>query len=548
MTSGSTKALPAGWSPKPQKTNHPDWNVGLDEVQDSGYAMLLDSTRNTRAIRTNATTTNEIAELFDGIAYNKTAAVLRMVENYLGEQTFRNGVNLYLKEHAYGNATAEDFWGAMTRVSGKPVDKIMQSYVTQAGIPMVSVKAKCEGNKTNVDLEQQRFFLDKKSLDAGSPEVWQIPVCYSANGRSECVLIDQKQKSATVNGCVAGANFNAGGQGFYRVAYDPESLQHLLAGVDKMSPQEQVSLLDNQWALTRADRNSIGDYLALVEAMKNSRQRAVLEIMADRLIYVHDNLLTQEDQPHFEAWIQQTFRPALTEFGWKSAAGEAPEKRTARSEVLRILGFAGADPQVIATAKGMVLAALNGKGTLEPELRTTLVDLTAQHGDTDLYDRYFQAARSSHSPEEFYTWLYGLTAFEKPELVKRTLEYSLSNDIRNQDFEGLIQSTAQPVANHQVAWDFLKANWATISPKLATYSPGTVIKATQNFCQPALRSDIENFFMQHRIEGADRSLRQTLERIDNCINLKQQQQTNLAEWLQKQPAVSAGGAVEPRAH
>jgi aminopeptidase N len=538
----------ATWmSPKPQKANHPDWNVALDEVQDTGNSMLVDSAKNTRAIRTDATTTNEIAELFDGIAYGKTAAVLRMLESYLGEQTFRAGVNLYLKEHAYGNATAEDFWGAMTRVSGKPVDKIMQSYVTQPGVPMVSVQAKCEGNKTQVSLEQQRFFLNKELLDAESPEVWQIPVCYAGSSGKDCVLLDQKKKSFNVNGCVEGSNFNAGGVGFYRVAYDAESLAKLLENVSRMSPQEKVSLLDNQWALTRADRSSVGDYLALVGNMKNSRERAVLERIADRLTYIHDNLLTDADRPRFEAWVQQTFRPALTEFGWKPAAGEDPEKRTARANVIRVLGQAGSDPQVIATAKQMVLAALDGKAKLEPELRRTLVDLTAKYGDDDLYDRYFQQARASRSPEEFYTWLYGLTAFEKPELVKHTLEYSLSNEVRNQDFEGVIESTSEPNANHAQTWDFIKANWARITPKLATYSPGTIMNAASEFCQPALRSDVQSFFTRHPIEGADRSLRQTLERIDNCINLKQQQETNLAQWLDKQPATAAGGAIENRA-
>src|SRR3954471_11146656 len=269
----------ATWmSPKPQKTNHPDWNVALDEVQDSGNSMNIDSTKNTRAIRTDATTTNEIAELFDGIAYGKTASVLRMVESYLGEQAFRTGVNDYLKAHAYGNATAEDFWGAMSHASGKPVDKIMQSYVTQAGVPVVNVTTKCEGQKTHVELAQERFFFDKAALDNASPEVWQIPVCYSAaGGAKQCVLLDQKQKSFGIAGCDEGVNFNAGGQGYYRVAYDPESLSKLIATVGKMSPQEEISLLDNQWALTRADRDSIGDYLALIEGMKNSRERAVLE-------------------------------------------------------------------------------------------------------------------------------------------------------------------------------------------------------------------------------------------------------------------------------
>src|SRR5207253_11048391 len=107
-----------------------------------------------------------------------------------------NSLNNNLKQQAYAKATAEDFWGSMSHASGKPVDKVMQSYVTQPGVPLVSVKAKCEGKKTDVSLDQQRFFFNKAALDAGSPELWQIPICYSAaGGAKQCVLLDQKQKS-----------------------------------------------------------------------------------------------------------------------------------------------------------------------------------------------------------------------------------------------------------------------------------------------------------------------------------------------------------------
>src|SRR5205085_2652864 len=117
------------------------------------------------------------------------------------------------------------------------------------------------------------------------------------------------------------------GQGYYRVSYDPEGLEKLTASVGKMSPQEKVSLLDNQWALTRADSSTVGDFLALVEGMKNSRERAVLERVDDRLEYIHDNLLTENDRPNFEAWVQRLLRPALTEFGWKSIPSDDAERR-----------------------------------------------------------------------------------------------------------------------------------------------------------------------------------------------------------------------------
>ena len=126
----------------------PEWMLSQDVVQNTDRALAGDSVKNTRPIHQEAETRAEIEQLFDGIAYGKSAAVLNMLESYLGPDTFRAGVNLYLKEHAYGNATAADFWNAMARSSKKPIDKIMPTFVMQPGAPYVGVEAKCESGST----------------------------------------------------------------------------------------------------------------------------------------------------------------------------------------------------------------------------------------------------------------------------------------------------------------------------------------------------------------------------------------------------------------
>jgi aminopeptidase N len=139
----------ATWmSSKPVQAWKPEWNVQLDDIKESENSLDVDSLVNTRPIHQSAETPAQIQELFDGIAYGKAAAVLRMLEAYLGPDTFRAGVNEYLKEHAYGNATAGDFWSAQTKVSNKPVDKIMPTFVEKPGAPIVSVSAKCSGTST----------------------------------------------------------------------------------------------------------------------------------------------------------------------------------------------------------------------------------------------------------------------------------------------------------------------------------------------------------------------------------------------------------------
>ena len=115
--------------------------------------------------------------MFDGITYEKGAAVLRMLESYVGPEVFRKGVNAYLRAHANGNATSADFWEAEAKVSGKPIDQLMPTFVLQPGVPMLTVAGSCNGGKAQVEFTQQRFFLSPQRLNGGSPEQWQIPVC-----------------------------------------------------------------------------------------------------------------------------------------------------------------------------------------------------------------------------------------------------------------------------------------------------------------------------------------------------------------------------------
>src|SRR6185312_5104234 len=128
-------------------------------------ALNADSLENTHPIHQEARTADEILELADAITYDKTASVLRMLESYLGEETFRVGVNDYLRKHAYGNAAAADFWNSLAHVSKKPVDKIMSSFVEQPGPPFVSVKTQCQGSSGSVWFEQKRYLYDRSKFD-----------------------------------------------------------------------------------------------------------------------------------------------------------------------------------------------------------------------------------------------------------------------------------------------------------------------------------------------------------------------------------------------
>src|SRR5438874_4189635 len=236
-------------SSKPIEAWKPEWHLELNDVRDTTQALNLDSLENTHPIHQEARTPAEILELADNITYDKTASVLRMLEAYLGEETFRRGVNEYLRQHAYGNAAAADFWGALAKVSKKPVDQIMATFVEQPGAPIVFVSAQCKGSSESVSLEQQRYVYDRAKFEAGNNQIWQIPVCLKIGPQSnakKCGLLSKKQQEITFPVCSTWIDPNVGAQGFYRSGYDATALHSLAKNAETaLSPAERIMLLSH---------------------------------------------------------------------------------------------------------------------------------------------------------------------------------------------------------------------------------------------------------------------------------------------------------------
>jgi aminopeptidase N/puromycin-sensitive aminopeptidase len=274
---------------------------------------------NTRPIHQAAETPAQIQELFDGIAYGKAAAVLRMLESYLGEETFRAGVNAYIQRHQYANATANDFWEAQTKTSRKPVDQIMPTFVKQAGVPIIDVKSQCSGNSTTISVSQRRDFYDREKFQAPNEELWQVPLCMKSStgdAAPRCELLTKKQATFTLPGCSAWVVANAGATGYYRVGYQPEAVRALAKDAEsKLSPAERIALQTDVWASVRVGREQLGDYLALVQGMGTDRNRAVIEDLLSRLNYIGEYLVTDSDRDSYQTWLRQYVTPILKDVG-----------------------------------------------------------------------------------------------------------------------------------------------------------------------------------------------------------------------------------------
>jgi aminopeptidase N len=535
----------ATWmSPKPVRDGHPEWNNRINEAENDNDAKNKDSLKATPAIRSPAQDPNQIGEMFDSsIAYNKTAAILRMVENYVGPEIFREGVNQYLEKHAYGNATSEDFWNTLAATSRKPVDRIMAGFVQQPGVPLVSVASSCKNNKTEVTLSQRRFFVDRSSFEAGAEEKWEIPVCVkNAQGKS-CQLLRAKSQTFSLEGCSPWLFADVDSNGYYRNQYSAENLHALAAVAEKdLTAEERLSLVSDEWNLVRAGQGTVADYLALVEGLKQDRERAVWAAVGRQLRYIHTFLLTDADRPQYEAWVRDLLAPAMNELTLNPRSGDSADIKAVRAEIADTLANAGRDATLVRQLTELVPQIMKDASTVDPYLVPVAVKAAAQHGDAALYEQYRAKLKSAQTPDEYYLYLSALPSFPQPELAKQNLDFVLTPEIRNQDATGFMQTLLATPTSGPQAWDFLKTNWTTLQSKLSSYTKDEVVAGLSAFCDAGMRDDIKGFFATHQT-AAEHTLRQSLERVNACIDLRTEQSEPLAQWLNGSSGASGRSAI-----
>jgi aminopeptidase N len=525
----------ASWmESKPVEAWKPEWNLDLDDVIGTGRTLSVDALANTRPIHQAAETPAQIQELFDGIAYGKAAAVLRMLEAYLGPETFRAGVNAYLKQHQYANATAEDFWNAQTRTSKKPVDQVMPTWVKQPGEPIIDVKAQCSGDSTAVTLSQQRYFSDRKQFSQANDELWQVPVCLKGSGTShaKCELLTRKEETFTLAGCSNWALANAGATGYYRVGYQPEA-EHALAGdaESKLSPAERIATANDIWASILVGREPVGDYLVYVQGLQSDRSRAVLEDVIGHLTYVDIYLVSENDRDAFHTWLRQFLTPAMKDVGWEPKAGESDEQKALRSRLFNALGYDARDPEAVSEARKIADAVMADPSSVDHELARQAMAIAARNGDADFYQKVRTALQEAKSPEIYYTYFFALSRFSDPKLLQQTLDFAVTPAVRSQDALQLVSGVLQNPAGQRLAWDFVQTRWDAIAKAGGPFASAQIVNTTSVFCDPGLRDQVTEFFTAHKVEGTERTYRQAIERINNCIDLKSQQETQLASWL-----------------
>ena len=496
---------------------NPEWAFDREIVAQNAPAFALDSLAATHPISMEAKNVDEANERFDAVTYNKGQGVLRMLESYLGEEVFRSGVRIYLDRHKWANATAADFWAALDQASGRDVTALASAWITEPGHPVVRCTVRETDTGLTVGLTQERFFADPGA--APTAQLWPIPMVFrygSADGtlREARYLLDSREGSVDLPGA-AWYYPNGAGAGFYRTAFDDRTVTLLAAGIGSLTPEERLALLDNQWALARGDRATLGQVLELADAYRGETDLEVLRLLAEIVAWVGHHAASPSTTAPFRARVERIFRPQLDRLGWEPRDTDSSDEREARPIVILALGRTAAAADVRAQARSLIGRHLDGTHRLGPDIAAAVAAVAAAGGDAGLYDRYverMQAVAKTDAQEEA-RFRVALTDFEDPAIATRTTAAIFSPLIRDQDRGLLLMRLLGTRHGRTPGWAGIKAAWETHVVKMDPLLKQRVVGAVSLLSPPDLATEAAAFLRTHASPDTHATAAQATERL-----------------------------------
>jgi puromycin-sensitive aminopeptidase len=496
---------------------NPDWRFTRDVVSQNTPAFNLDSLVSTHPISMEAKNVDEANERFDAVTYLKGQGVLRMIENYLGENDFRSGVRIYLGRHKWANATAGDFWRALDEASGRDVTGLATAWITEPGHPLVSCSVRETGGGLTVDLTQARFFADPGITPTS--QVWPVPLVLRYGTRDGTLretrfLLDKASGSIELPGATWYFP-NGGGVGFYRFAFDDRSIALLAKEIARLTPEERLSLLDDQWALARANKATVGQVLNLVAGLTAEDDLYVLRTLGDILAWLSHNVVKGATERPFRELVDAIFRPQLEKLGWENREDDTSDEREKRQLVIGALGHSAGAADVRAEATRRITAHLDGTRRLQPDVAGPIASVAAIQGDTALYERYvarMKEAQKTDTQEE-NRFRVALTDFRDPALVERLAGSIFTDLIRDQD-RGLLLLRMHGLAHaREAALRTLKAVWEEYVTKMDPGGKGRCASAPGQLTPRTLVDDATAFLRSKQTPDIKETVAQSIERM-----------------------------------
>src|SRR6266852_644748 len=412
---------------------NPQWEVWLqkniprDPTRRTGIskelAMEGDARSTTHSIQQRIENEAEANSAFDDITYRKGQAFLLMLESFLGEDAFRDGIRRYIAAHKYSNSTTADLWNALSTASGKPVGEIAANWTEQPGFPVVKVKRAGE----KVSLTQERFTIHFPNAPVLQ---WKIPLTYFLVGEA-------KPQSRLMTGKIdnfpgvpsdRALKLNADGAGNYRVQYDQASWKLLLDALPKLNVPDRVNLLGDAWALVQSNRAPLSLYLGLTEKLPSLSELAEREQIINTFDFINRLLVGSSAREKLQTGARSILRPSFDQLGWEPKKDEAPGAASLRGSLIAALGDLN-DQEIVAGCRERFQKYLVDPPSLAPDLRAPVFSVVGHYADEATWNKLRELGLATTSSEEKQNYYDALAGARDPKLAAKTLQISLTDEL-----------------------------------------------------------------------------------------------------------------------
>jgi puromycin-sensitive aminopeptidase len=504
----------------------PAWERWVSFGLSRTVAFDTDALATTRPIEYPVISPADAEGMFDVLTYEKGAAVVRMLEQYLGEERFRAGIRHYMVTHAYGNTDTTDLWDAIEAATGEPVRRIMDSWIFQGGHPIVTVEARAEGRVLHLSQERFRYLADPGDPADGADRArWAIPLQLRyGTAAGEVVhtteLLDGDELEIDLPEAVTWVMANAEGAGFYRVHTSGALRDALADRAGDLSDIERYGLVDDTWASVLAGTSSAEDFVALAERLAAERDVSVWRRILGGLSEI-DRVTAPDQRPALQARVRALTGPALDRLGWEPSPDDSDRDRELRGALIGAAVSLAGDAEAEATARDLFARVRTDPDSVEANIAGAVVRAVATVATAEDVDALVEGFRTGATPQEEQRYLFALAEVRDPGLFARVLELATSTEVRTQNAPYLLGACLANRDNGGAAWTAISEAWDELNERFPSNSIARMLNGMRAVSDPAEAAAIEAFLDEHPVVQAKQALAQHVERMRVSVALRE---------------------------
>ncbi len=481
-----------------QDAFRPQWKMWVSFSAQRDLALDIDGLHTTRSVEYEVVSPADTQGMFGRLTYEKGASVLRMLEQYLGAETYRDGIRHYLRKHSYGNTRTTDLWDAIEEVSGAPVRDVMNTWILQGGYPLVTLR---DGLITQIP-----FAYGPARGESAIGSSWKVPVMTRSlkGGALKVNLLEDQAIAVDDDPPVV---LNAAGSGYYRSRYGVTESAALADHIDELDAIERAVLLSDSWALLFSSQISAEQFLTVGAGLGDLDEPTPWGTLATAVGYIK-RALPDGQLPAFTERVRAIFEPQFARLGWDARSGESELTPQLRAVVLGTLGTVCAHEAIrVEALKRFDANEVSGN------LANAILRIVSSQDRPGDYETFLERYRNAGTPQDEQRYLFGLNGFSE-ERVALDAAGKCFGEIRNQDASSLLGVLASNAKTGPSVWRFMASRWDEVLEK---FPPNTLSYATRGIVtfinDAALADEVEAFHESHPLAGEQKEVQQNVERM-----------------------------------